>query len=254
MNRKFTHSPTATVRPGVSSELGVERLLTIWRWLADHLDQALALYPEFKAHPNQLPGLLQAFPFAAAEFLAEQDAGGAIVLAQFGNVMQHLALADRSLPLELAIGAYEQALGRLLAQAQPQIWATTLNNLATAYCDRIHGDRTTNLETAIALYGQALENRVAADALGQATPLTGLARAYHLRHQGNRAMNLALAIDCYRQALGLLSPETYPVAWAAVMTGLAAAQGDQMLGVRTDNIEQAIASYKAAIACKPGNL
>lgn len=254
MDRQFTHFPAATVSPGISSEFGVERLLTVWRWLGDHLDQALALYPEFKDHPNQLPELLQAFPSAAAEFLAEQGAGGAIVLAQFGNVMQHLALADRSLSLELAIGAYEQALGQLSPQAQPQIWATTLNNLATAYCDRIQGNRATNLETAIALYGQALENQVAVDALGRATTLAGLARAYHLRQQGNRAMNLELAIDCYRQALGLLSPEAYPAAWAAVMTGLAAAQGDQGLGGRTDNIEQAIASYQAAIACKSSNL
>jgi CHAT domain-containing protein/glutaminase len=66
--------------------------------------------------------------------------------------------------IEQAIAAYEQALTVMTQTAMPVEWAQTLNNLATAYSDRIRGDspeerlrlRAEDIEEAIQSYKQTL--------------------------------------------------------------------------------------------------
>ncbi|NJL87327.1 MAG: CHAT domain-containing protein [Leptolyngbyaceae cyanobacterium SM1_1_3] len=80
-----------------------------------------------------------------------------MVLVEFGNLIQQFPLGSRWLNLELGIVAYEQALTVRTQQAMPVEWATTTMNLATAYLNRIRGDRAENLEQAIAAYQSSLE-------------------------------------------------------------------------------------------------
>ena len=55
----------------------------------------------------------------------------------------------RSRPLEAALTVRTR-------EAFPQDWATTQNNLAAAYCDRIEGSKADNVEAAIKAYEAAL--------------------------------------------------------------------------------------------------
>ncbi|MHC5831622.1 MAG: tetratricopeptide repeat protein, partial [Nostoc sp.] len=52
---------------------------------------------------------------------------------------------------------FNQALEVYTRSAFPVDWATTQNNLGTAYGDRIKGERAENIESAIAAFNQALE-------------------------------------------------------------------------------------------------
>ena len=58
--------------------------------------------------------------------------------------------------MEAAIKAYEDALTVFTREAFPQDWASTQNNLANAYRDRIKGSKADNLEAAIKAYEDAL--------------------------------------------------------------------------------------------------
>ena len=64
---------------------------------------------------------------------------------------------ERADNLEQAIHAYELALQVYTRDAFPEQWATTQNNLANAYSDRIRGERADNLEQAIHAYELALQ-------------------------------------------------------------------------------------------------
>ena len=81
----------------------------------------------------------------------------------------------------------------------PVEWATTTMNLATAYSDRIRGDRAENLEQAITYYEQSLQVRTrAAMPVDWATTTMNLATAYSDRIRGDRAENLEQAITLLR--------------------------------------------------------
>jgi hypothetical protein len=55
----------------------------------------------------------------------------------------------------MAIASYTNALSVYTRRRFPQDWAMTQNNLATAYSDRILGDKAQNIEMAIASYTHA---------------------------------------------------------------------------------------------------
>ncbi len=83
----------------------------------------------------------------------------AIFLVGFGNIIQQFPLGNRLGNLEIGIAAYEVALQVFTPEAFPQDWATTQNNLALAYRNRIKGEKAENLEQAIARYENALKVR-----------------------------------------------------------------------------------------------
>ncbi|MCB0041377.1 MAG: CHAT domain-containing protein, partial [Caldilinea sp.] len=113
--------------------------------------------------------------------------------------------------IEEAIAAYRQALEVMTRAAMPVEWAQAMMNLATAYSDRIRGDRAQNIEEAIAAYRQALEVMTrAAMPVEWATSMMNLATAYKNRIRGDRAQNIEEAIAAYRQALEILTPDSLP--------------------------------------------
>ncbi|MBD0341850.1 MAG: tetratricopeptide repeat protein, partial [Microcoleus sp. Co-bin12] len=119
---------------------------------------------------------------------------------------------DRGENIERAIAFYEAALQVRTRPAFPEEWATTQNNLATAYLYRIKGDRGENLERAIAFYEAALQVRTR-PAFPQDWAMTqnNLATAYCDRIKGDRGENLERAIKCHKAALQVRTPTTLPL-------------------------------------------
>ncbi|MFN7502909.1 MAG: CHAT domain-containing protein, partial [Dolichospermum sp.] len=130
----------------------------------------------------------------------------------------------------------------------PVDWATTQNNLGTAYSDRIRGDKAENLENAIAAYNKALEVSTRTDFPVQwATTQNNLGTAYSDRIRGDKADNLENAIAAYEQALEVRTRTDFPVQWAMTQNNLGNAYSDRIRGDKADNLENAIAAYNNAL-------
>ncbi|MEG5000271.1 CHAT domain-containing protein, partial [Microcoleus sp. B4-D4] len=133
-------------------------------------------------------------------------------------------------------------------EAFPQDWANTQNNLATAYCGRIRGEKADNLEKAIFAYQAALEVRTR-EAFPQdwANTQNNLATAYGDRIRGEKADNLEKAISAYQAALLVCTREAFPEYWANTQNNLATAYCNRIKGEKADNLEKAISAYQAAL-------
>jgi CHAT domain-containing protein/predicted LPLAT superfamily acyltransferase len=227
-------------------------LLAVLQLVADSRGDAQQVYPFLAQHQDSLnEQLLQTLPEVAARFLrgeSDQQNFVADVLVIFGNLIAQFPLGQPWLNLELAIAAYERALEVYTREAFPQDWATTQNNLAIAYCERIRGERADNLELAIAAYERALEVYTR-EAFPQqwATTQNNLALAYCERIRGERADNLELAIAAYERALEVYTREAFPQDWAMTQNNLANAYLNRIRGERADNLELAIAAYERAL-------
>jgi tetratricopeptide (TPR) repeat protein len=196
--------------------------------------------------------LLDALPLVFKAFLAGDFCDVQEVVAQFfaifGYTIRQFPLGDRMLNLELAIAAYNLALQIYTREAFPQDWATTQNNLGTAYCDRLRGERAENLEKAIATYELALQVRTH-EAFPQDWAMTqnNLGNAYCDRLRGERAENLEKAITTYELALQVYTCEAFPQDWAATKQNLGAAYYNRLRGERAANLEKAIAAFELAL-------
>ena len=124
----------------------------------------------------------------------------------------------------------------------------TMMNLATAYSNRIRGDRAENIEHAIDAYQQALEVRTRqAMPVEWAQAMMNLATAYSNRIRGDQAENIEHAIDAYQQALEVRTRQAMPVEWAQAMMNLVTAYYYRIRGDEAENIEQAIDAYQQAL-------
>lgn len=226
-----------------------ECLSFLWQLIAQHQGDAAPIYHWLLAHPDaaQPQALAAALPLAASRWLvAHADPitrpMALRVIATFANAMQQWTLGNRAAQIELAIATYNWVLTELPPRSVD--WATTLNNLATAYRHRQMGDPADNLEQAIKLYKQALAVH---SPLTWPVTMTGLAAAYRDRIDGNPAENIDSAIAAYEQALGAIPRHTQPLAWTMVTNHLAAAYGDRQVGNRSANIDTAISAYQRAM-------
>lgn len=218
----------------------------LWQLIAQNQGDAAPVYQWLLAHAAEVsPQALEAaLPSAASRWLAAHsdpiDRPIALrVLATFANAMQQCALGHRAAQIELAIATYNWVLTELSTSSVD--WATTLNNLATAYRHRQMGDPADNLEQAIKLYQQAL---AVPSPLTWPVTMTGLAAAYRDRIHGNPAENADSAIALYEQVLITIPQHRQPVIWATVANHLAAAYADRPTGNRLDNIDVAISTYQ----------
>ena len=109
---------------------------------------------------------------------------------------------------ELAIAAFDEALGTLTPDAAPQLWAAIQNNLATVYFDRVRGSRAANIERAIAALEatQQVWTRQTFPA-AWATIQNNLAGVYLRRVNGNQADNIEKAIEATANSLTVRSRE-----------------------------------------------
>ncbi|WP_017302077.1 tetratricopeptide repeat protein [Nodosilinea nodulosa] len=223
-----------------------ECLIVLWQLTAQHEGDAAPVYQWLLAHPTaaQPQALAAALPLAASHWLAAYAEPttrpvALRVMATFANTIQQGPLGNRAAQIDLAIATYNWVLSELSTNSID--WATTLNNLATAYRHRLMGDPADNLEQAIKLYKQAMAAR---SPLTWPVTMTGLATAYRDRIDGSPAENIESAIAAYAQALSTIPRDTQPVAWAMVTNHLAAAYGDRPTGDRLDNVDAAINTYR----------
>jgi len=125
---------------------------------------------------------------------------------------------------------------------QPEQWAKTLIDLGNAYTERIRGDRSENLEQAIAAYQSALQVFTREAFPKQwAKTLINLGNAYTKRIRGDRLENLEIAIAAYQSALQVFTREAFPEQWAKTLISLGNALHN------TDRYEEAIKLYKEAL-------
>ncbi len=153
----------------------------------------------------------------------------ASTVGNLGNELQQLSYGNRSINLELAISCYSRALLVLTQADFPIEWATTENNRASAYSDRLQGSKSANLESAIAGYDRALLVLTQADfPIEYATTENNRASAYSDRIEGNRSANLEAAIAGYDRALLVLTQADYPTEWATTEANRAKAHTDAL--------------------------
>ncbi len=166
---------------------------------------------------------------------------------KLGNLFLQFPFNKRAC-LEISIACYQLALQERRQDKVALDWATTQNNLALAYSDRIAGDRRKNLENAIACYELALqERRQDKVPLDWAATQNNLGNAYLYRIEGDKGENLEKAIACYELALQEWRQDEVPLDWAMTQNNLGIAYSERIAGDRRENLERAIACYELAL-------
>ncbi|MEQ8757330.1 MAG: CHAT domain-containing tetratricopeptide repeat protein [Coleofasciculus sp. G1-WW12-02] len=181
-----------------------------------------------------------------ASFREAQDIAAS--LGEFSNLIAKFPLGSKAINLEIVIAGYEAALKIFTRDSFPAQWATTRCNLGATYCERILGDRTQNIEDAIASCKLALQvqNPEAQDwALTQNT----LGVAYRERIVGDRVENIEDALNACQAALQVYTKEkeSFLEQWAMAQTNLGNAYCKRIKGDQLENIEKAIVAYKFAL-------
>jgi tetratricopeptide (TPR) repeat protein len=154
---------------------------------------------------------------------------------------------DMAAKLQEAIGLYEKA-AEAYKEADQKKWAWTQNDLGLAYADFPIGDRTANLQKAIAAYEAALGVSTEKDfPVDWAMIQNNLGNTHFELPTGDRATNLQKAIAAYEAALCVKTEKDFPVDWAKAQNILAAAYTALPTGDRAANLQKAIAAYEAAL-------
>ena len=185
----------------------------------------------------------------ARNLIAEHPEAIESILDLIGNLSNHISefpLGKRANNLEIAITGYQILLNNW--EPGSENWATTQNNLALAYTYRIRGEKSENIESAIAYFTAALTIRTP-DAFPEdwAATQNNLAIAYSDRIRGEKAENIELAIASFTAALSVYTRDAFPEDWARTQNNLAIAYSNRIRGEKAENIELAIASFTAAL-------
>ena len=214
-----------------------------------HSDVAV-VYPILAQWQHLLnPHFSEILQQVAESFIAENPDETANIVALLENLITRIRdfpLGKRANNIEIAIAGYQIVLSHW--QPGSENWADTQNNLATAYCERIRGEKAENIERAIAFYNAALEVYTR-DAFPEywAGTQNNLANAYNNRLRGEKAKNIERAIAFYTAALEVRTRDAFPQNWADTQNNLAAAYSDRIRGEKADNIERAIELYHNAL-------
>jgi tetratricopeptide (TPR) repeat protein len=211
------------------------------------------IYPFFKQNLGKLDeNLIQALDDWAENTLLSVDAKEAEYIAgvifDFSSLIEQYSLGNIAYNLEIAIVGYRIALSVFTFDTFPQDWASTQNNLAVAYSNRIRGDKADNLEQAIICYQEALKVRTF-DAFPQDWAITNnnLGGGYCKRIRGDKADNIEQAIVAYTKALKVRTFNTFPKDWASTQDNLGNAYFFRIRGDKAENLEKAIIAYMEAL-------
>ena len=186
----------------------------------------------------------------AQNFIAEHPEAIEFILGDIGKLsidISEFPQGDRANNLEIAITGYQILLNNW--EPRSENWATTHNNLAIAYRNRIRGEKAENIELAIASYTAAL-SVYTRDAFPEKWAMTqnNLAIAYRNRIRGEKAENIEVAIASDTAALTVYTLDAFPEKWALTQNNLAIAYSYRIRGEKAENIEVAIASCTAALS------
>jgi tetratricopeptide (TPR) repeat protein len=121
-------------------------------------------------------------------------------------------------------------------------------NIATAYSDRIQGDKVENIEKAISCYSRALEIYTKNDnPQDWAMTQNNLGIAYGERVRGNKDVNLEKSISAYLRSLEIYNYTAFPQQWAGVQNNLGKAYFHRVEGDKAENLEKAVSAYSSAL-------
>jgi CHAT domain-containing protein len=236
------------------TESQLKFLMTVFQAIVESNDNPQVIYPLFRDNLALLnESLIPLLTTWHQTTVAKVDEDGkqflASLLGGFANRIQQFPLGSRLINLEIAIECYHLALSVYTLDAYPENWASTQNNLAGAYSNRIRGDRAANLEQAIECYHLAFSVRTP-DAYPEqwASTQMNLAVGYSDRIRGERAANLEMSIECYHQALSVYILEAYPENWAMTQNNLANAYSQRIRGEKAANLEMSIECYQLALS------
>ncbi|MEB3278849.1 MAG: CHAT domain-containing protein [Lyngbya sp.] len=241
------------IRTSTTPQEYLQFLMEVLQATAKSQGDKKVVYPLLQANLDKLDdGLTQILQAWATQTLSkvepQQAQSIAAVLVTFGNLIAQFPLGNKASNIEKAIALYENVLGVYTRDAFPVEWATTHNNLAAAYNNRIRGEKAENLEWAIELYQEALQVRTReAFPVEWATTHNNLAAAYSNRIRGEKAENLEKAIELYQEALKVRTHDAFPEDWATTHNNLANAYRNRIRGEKAENLEKAIAFYQEAL-------
>ncbi|WP_424102802.1 CHAT domain-containing protein [Moorena producens] len=244
-------SPTSSQLPTADSQLNF--VMEVLQATEESNGNPQVVYPLLQANLDKLDdNLAVLLRYWATVILAEVEPelaeSIALDIVNFSNLIQKFPLGSRETNLEIAITGYEVVSTVFAREACPQDWATTQNNLAAAYRNRIRGQKADNLEAAIKAFQRALQVRTR-EAFPQDWAMTqnNLANAYGERIRGQKADNLEAAITAYQAALQVFTSEAFPQEWAKIQNNLANAYRERIRGEKVDNLEAAIKAFQAAL-------
>lgn len=172
--------------------------------------------------------------------------------AETGALNLSLARAFRSREIGVAalnvghaIDGYKVA-AEQLDPAQIE-WGLARQGTCFSYLMHVVGDRSDNLEFAIAACQEALPALDRPETRAQwANAQLVLAGALSDRVRGSRALNLENAITADRAALSVRSRESAPSDWAVAQSNLGVHLSIRLIGDPQENIEAAIEAFNAA--------
>ena len=170
---------------------------------------------------------------------------------QLGNEYRRIRGLNAHANLQRALTAYDRALQFMQRRRGPN-WARIKVGIARTKLDLRQGNRTENVEQAIAAFrdAQTVFTKTARPDLW-ADIQVRLSRAFWYRNTGRRGENLEEAIALADSALQIFSREKSPRDWASAQSALGAAYWARLNGSRADNIEKAIAAYEQALVVTP---
>lgn len=184
-------------------------------------------------------------------------------LIEFGNMLRQLQLVNKAVNLELCIKCYSLA-GKIFQEDTQDLdkWIETQNLLATAYKERIRGDKAENLEIPIEYYRFILEAyRKKKVNIEIAKAQYNLAIAYEERIRGDKSKNLEyqlinikvaqeVLIDFFNSGIEFYctdNSEKFRFLWALGQTNLAHGYMKRISGSRDDNMALSIKHYQLAL-------
>lgn len=227
-------------------------MLAFKKYLVENKKDEKAINQFFLSHLSRLnESLLKDLPSVFDEFIKKKPRERqqiASLFCSFGLSIALFPLGDRSLNIELSIITFQLVLKVFTGKTFPEDWAALLNNLGSAYCERIRGERADNIEYAINTLQLALQVHTH-DAFPEnwATLQNNLGNAYRERIRGERADNLERAISAFNLALQVFTRDTFPQDWAGTQNNLGIAYWERIKGDRASNLEQAITAYNLAL-------
>ncbi|MGB7712392.1 MAG: hypothetical protein WBL95_23145, partial [Microcoleus sp.] len=147
-----------------SPEEYIAFLLEVLQATSESNGNPQVVYPLLAANQDKLnQTLVRLYPDFVNNILSqvepEQARNIGVDFVSFSNLIQQFPKGNRASNLDIAIIGYELVLTIFTPDKFRQEWATTQNNLATAYWSKITGNRAENIDTAIACYQLALEVR-----------------------------------------------------------------------------------------------
>ena len=136
-------------------------LLQVLQATSDSEGNPQVVYPLLAANTDKLnltfAKLLQAWATKTLEAEPHTAEDIAIAIGNFSNLIQEFPSDNKTSDIEIAITGYEIALTIFTRADFPQDWASTYNNLGTAYSDRIKGDPSENFKKALDAFSAALQ-------------------------------------------------------------------------------------------------